>query len=109
MLEASTRARWGRSSVPQGGFDLGGKKLDVYFGSVFIPAPRLEVEELNHLGCSAAEISPEIFWSVLEVFRLEKTRFELRIANSGLLQLSNTSHSGIAANPPFVNRKICLT
>jgi hypothetical protein len=57
---------WRRS---QDHLNLGRKQLHVYFGSIFIRAPRLELKEFDHLRHKATEISPQIFWSIVEAIR----------------------------------------
>jgi hypothetical protein len=75
---------------PQDHLNLGRKQLNVYFGRIFIRAPRLELEELNHLRHKATEIAPQILWSIVKVIRCEETCFELGLANSCLLELAKS-------------------
>jgi hypothetical protein len=93
---------------PQDHLNLGRKQLNVYFGRIFIRAPRLELEELNHLRHKATEISPQILWSIVKVIRCEETCFELGLANSCLLELGEKSNNRSAPNHPLTYRKICL-
>jgi hypothetical protein len=96
---------WRRS---QDHLNLGGKQLDVYFGSIFIRGPRLELKELDHLRHKATEIPPQIFWSIVEVIRCEETCFELRLTNSCLLEFGEKANDRSTPNRPLAYRKKCL-
>ena len=96
---------WRRS---QDHLNLDRKQLDVYFGSIIIRAPRLELKELDHLGHKATEIPPQLFWSIVEVIRCEETCFELGFTNSCPLEFGEKANDCSTPNLPLAYRKICL-
>src|SRR5713101_3353459 len=95
--------------MSQDRFDLGRKKLDLYFGSILVRAPPFEPEELYHLRHEATEIPPEVFRSVFEVAWYDETCLELGVTNSCPLKLANKSDRGSAPNISLANGKISLT
>jgi hypothetical protein len=106
MLCASVAGSpWRRS---QDHLNLGRKQLNVYLGSIFIRAPRLELKELDHLRHKATEICPQIFWSIVEVIGCEETRFELGLTNSCLLEFGEKANDRPTPYRPLAYRKICL-
>ena len=96
---------WRRS---QDHLNLGRKQLNVYFGSIFIRAPCIELRELDHLRHNATEISPQIFWSIVEVIGCEETCFELGLTNSCLLEFGEEANDRSTPNRPLAYGKICL-
>jgi hypothetical protein len=96
---------WRRSQYH---LNLGWKQFDVYFGSIFIHAPRLELKEFDHLRHKATEISPQIFWSIVKVIGCQETCFELGLTNSCLLEFGEEANDRSTPNRPLAYGKICL-